>query len=1722
MSDISKLKQRRSGHKGAITVQLRDLENILESAERSELKALVETVKGQLSRIDKLNSDIYDQLTGDELAAELETEVKYEHKINISLAKVQLAQEQDRQERKDATYKLPKLALPYFSGDYTQWTGFYDVFESVIVKNKELTPVQKLSYLKGQLKGEAAELIKGFKIENNSYEAAIDLLQKTYGQEEKVKTAFIQRLLELVPPEHEVENLKSFYASFESTVRTLHNLKVTADEIVTVILLAKVPSPLKEILKRELKENPIDLQEFTHAYQMEVFSMDQGGRVEGAARSTASFTTPVSQQKNKASKSSKGCRLCSGDHFWFKCMKYKTNGQRIKRAQNLKLCTCCMQNHGGGKCTNENVRDCKHCGGRHYHLLCPREVEKSTTATCQVATVGKKVTILPTIELPVSSTKGGSRKLRVLVDQCSQRTFITRSTLDLVKYESCEQETLGLQGFTGTNAPKLYDVVKVFYTYHGATKSLTAVVVEDLPTHSVKGIVSPQLKNLRKKGIKLADSKLQGNGEIQMLIGADYYYSIVHPGYKREDDLILIPTIRGYMLSGTCQHKDGDTNVDVVTILKLAVQPLDKYVEPVSSNVPEPGELEGLWNLDNIGIVSRDLDYKSKQVLENFDKSITYDQVNHQYVVGLPWNDRKTLLKPNYGVALGRLRGLQRKFATDPTYMKVYQEVILDQERRGFIERIQENESNDQPVHYLSHHGVHKDSATTPVRVVFDCSARASNGISLNDCLESGPSLVPDLVKVLLRFRLQKYAFVSDIEKAFLMVQLQPEDRDAVRFLWPDHPEDINSPCRAYRFRVVLFGATCSQFLLNATILHHLDKMDLSEQVQATIKGGLYIDNLHGTSNSHQDLMDKYRIDKDLFQRANLYLREWYTNSTPLRRCVESEGLASKEVESVKVLGMRWNLASDQLTFSVGVIDRVTTKRQCLSLTAHLFDPLGILLPVTIRGRIGLQNLWRSKVGWDDTLSESDQLSWDALLQDYKDCSLFQLDRIATCKREVELHCFSDASQVAYGTVMYVVSDGQSRLLMAKAKVAPIKQITVPKLELTAVLLSARLLDFVKQAYRHCLTITGLYLWCDSQIALHWIHNDKPKHLYVTHRVDEIKDLASDALIRYVSTQDNPADALTRGLTASQLQQSTLWWEGPQWLTTKDKWPEELIYGEQVESPSATLVIQDTTQQIVEWTRYGTYQKAINVVAWVNRFISNLKLARQDQIRERSPVLSVKEIRFAELSVVQLVQKEGFPEQWKALHSSGRGGRDNLVRQLGLILDGDIIRCQGRLQCSELKDLAKTPILLPNKHHVTTLLIRYYHKLSSHYGVGHVLAYMRQTWWIPKMRQAIKRVQYQCVICKRLQGKPYVTPDNPPLPKMRVTAAEPFTNVGVDYTGAINVKSSGNDTKCYIVLFTCTTTRAIHLEVVSNLSSDSFIHAFRRFASRRGYPQVIWSDNATTFVGAASYLSQLQSDPKVHDLLREKGCEWKFIPARAPWFGAIWERLIGVLKAGLKKVLARALVSIEELLTVVTELEATINDRPLTYASGDKDDLEPITPSMLLYGRRLVTYPHLIDDDVESDPDYTERAGEMRVRLDYVTKIFNHLWKRWSSEYLTFLRQKVNNNTKSSWPKEGDVVLVHDGGPRLFWKMARVLEPIEGPDGVVRVVKINLAGHITTRPVVNLYPLEESAAQSAPRESGPSVSQEDISVSRPIQRPLRQAAARSTRGWRACIQDGSL
>ena len=386
------------------------------------------------------------------------------------------------------------------------------------------------------------------------------------------------------------------------------------------------------------------------------------------------------------------------------------------------------------------------------------------------------------------------------------------------------------------------------------------------------------------------------------------------------------------------------------------------------------------------------------------------------------------------------------------------------------------------------------------------------------------------------------------------------------------------------------------------------------------------------------------------------------------------------------------------------------------------------------------------------------------------------------------------------------------------------------------------------------------------------------------------------------------------------------------------------------------------------------------------------------------------------------------------------------------------------------------------------------------------LTAVRQVYWIPTGRQYIKVLLCRCVTCKKHSGKPYKAPDIAPLPKVRLQDTPPFTVTGIDFTGAMYIRQDNTETKAYICLFTCATMRAVHLEVVTDLSMETFLLTFRRFSSRKSLPQVIMSDNASTYLSAAEELRELLNSVELEAAMELCGVVWKFITKKAPWHGGYWERLIGLTKTALKRVLGRAHINLVTLQTLVVEIETILNNRPLTYISDDPKDMEPLTPSHLLYGCQIASLPYNVSPDELTDPDYGGYS-QLKKRAKTQALLLEHFSSRWRHEYLTSLREFHNSSGDNR--QVGDVVLVHDKGPRINWRLAVIKDLIMGGDNLVRTAVIHTSTGETNRPITKLYPLEVRADMSStdPPDNG---NETPVVSSGNDRRPQRELARKAT------------
>ena len=348
---------------------------------------------------------------------------------------------------------------------------------------------------------------------------------------------------------------------------------------------------------------------------------------------------------------------------------------------------------------------------------------------------------------------------------------------------------------------------------------------------------------------------------------------------------------------------------------------------------------------------------------------------------------------------------------------------------------------------------------------------------------------------------------------------------------------------------------------------------------------------------------------------------------------------------------------------------------------------------------------------------------------------------------------------------------------------------------------------------------------------------------------------------------------------------------------------------------------------------------------------------------------------------------------------------ENLKKQLGLYTDDNgLLRCKGRLQNATIPFNAKYPILLPTDHCLTARIIDDCHKRVFHNGSRETLAELRSRFWIVKGRQAVRKVISRCMTCKRIEGQHYTIPPTAPLPQFHVEESPAFTNTGIDFAGPLFVKrgtkQKGDMEKVYIALYTCGSSRAVHLDVVPDLSAETFVRSFKRFICRRGIPKLVVSDNAKTFKTAARFLSSIFEIPEVQGFLLNHKVKWKFNLERAPWWGGFFEHMVQFVKRCLKKILKNAKLTYKELLTVVVEIECVLNFRPLTYVSSE-DRVEPLTPSHLLTGRRLLSIP---DESIVTE----EESSEVEIltrRQPYATSLLSHFWSRWKREYVVELRE---------------------------------------------------------------------------------------------------------------------
>ncbi|XP_055615006.1 uncharacterized protein LOC129761312 [Toxorhynchites rutilus septentrionalis] len=807
---------------------------------------------------------------------------------------------------------------------------------------------------------------------------------------------------------------------------------------------------------------------------------------------------------------------------------------------------------------------------------------------------------------------------------------------------------------------------------------------------------------------------------------------------------------------------------------------------------------------------------RAQEMLEKTTK-----RIGRHYETGLQWMEEEIELPDSYGMALQRHQCLQRRMDRNPALRENISRQIKEYVEKGYAHRATPAElesANPRKAWFLPLGAVTNPNKPGKVRLIWDAAAKAS-GVSLNSVLLKGPDQLTLLPAILFRFRLYYIAVSADIEQMFHQLGIIQDDKNSLRFLWSD---TADGPVKIYLMDVATFGATSSpasaQYVKNVNAQEHIKQYPRA--VEGILKSHYvddYLDSF-GTETQAVKVSAEVRL---IHHNGGFHLRNWRSNServlTELGEpaVIDSKNLNLDCGEQVdRVLGMLWTSSSDELSFSTRMSDEVTnllhndtrpTKRQVLRCVMSLFDPLGLLAPFIIHGKVLIQELWRAGTQWDETVSDEVFENWNRWTRMIEFISTLRIPRCYFPRatedtyKDVQLHVFVDASEIAYSCAAYVrTTVGDCVLVSGKSKVAPLKPISIPRLELQACVLGARLLKFVQD--NHPVVFSKRFLWTDSSTARSWIRSDPRRYKpFVAHRVGEILEITDVSEWRWVPSKLNPADEATKWGRGPYFHPDSQWFNRPDLLRLpEEKWPQMTGTVEvTTEDARPSVLFHFAMEPVLDFERFTTWKRMLRTTAYVLRFFFNISKPEQ----KRCGSLTQAELLDAERTIMKLVQRESYPDETAVLEQrdSQQNGHDRnskLYQLMPAVDENGLLRQQSRVAVAKNMEYdARFPIILPPKHRAVRLLVEDYHRRYRHANNETIVNELRQRFTISSLRQLIRSVAYECQLCKIRKA----LPSNPPmaaLPPARLAMhCRPFTYVGLDYFGPFLTKVGRSNVK---------------------------------------------------------------------------------------------------------------------------------------------------------------------------------------------------------------------------------------------------------------------------------------------------------------------------------------
>ena len=1679
---------------------------------------------------------------------------------------LQLLEQGQRQQRGLLeSVSLPHATLSTYQGDPLKYHEFWRSFENS-VDQTSVDDAVKLTRLLHYCAGDVKKLLQPCMImkPTEGYHKAKILLKEKYGNPVMIAHAWLRKVTEgkniAAQDKHGLAEMADEIQICVQTLEAVGQASELTSQHVLLKIVERLPYHLRtgwlKVVGRARKEGRLPaitdlvafLQQIADEENDPVFGRltirEQGSKMSAFKKSGKTsrgvFTTSTDAEGSKT----RSCVQCGGEHSLFGCSEFKQLKieDRLKLAQKERLCyNCLKKGHMTRDCNLNRTCSVSGCNRKHtkfLHLIkqpsqtdstesrrdigesssdarnSPTSSETEATThhsssshvaeeSCSAIGAGSKV-VLPIV--PVRVRARGKEEYfdtYALLDTGSTSTFCTLELTRKIGAEGTEQSlsmsTLDKSRIVTTCKAVNLEVESLSTQYR---VSLHHVLAKE--KINVSSALAADRSDIRQFA-HLADLNLPAARpqDVMLLIGQDVPEVLVPKDvkYGEPGQPYAVRTALGWTVNGPVgnRHRDHDISSSFI-----------------SSDANLELQVERFWSLESESLAeqSKCMSVNDKRALRVWEDSI--QKKGDHYQLSIPFKERPQELADNIYVAEKRLQSLGRRLRRDEDLHRRYTKAMSGLVEDGYAERVEErNAGSGKPVWYLPHHPVENPNKPGKTRIVFDC-ASTYQGRSLNDAVLQGPDLTNTLLGVLLRFRQEPIAIMGDIQAMFHQVQVPPDERDMLRFLW--WPEgDIERQPMVYRMCVHLFGGTWCPSVCSFVLRHTAEDQaeEFSPDAVNVVKRNFYVDDCLVSVKEEDRAVQLVDELKRMLKGGGFNLTKWLSNSPKVMESVPAHDRA-KEVEGLdlsydtlpieRALGVKWNIELDTMTYGITPKHKPCTRRGVLSEVSSVYDPYGFASPYVLNAKIILQELTAMKLDWDEPLPEKQRESW---LNWKRDLLLMEDFNISRCLKphdfgevtEYQLHHFSDASERAYGVASYLrVTNREGKvycsLVMARTRLTPLKRVTIPRLELMAATLAVRLDGMLRRELDF--TLSDSVFWSDSTIVLQYIKNvERRFHTFVGNRIAVIHEGSDPKQWHYVNTRQNPADDVSRGMTAEALTTSERWVSGPSFLwCEKESRPASQVLNDvsldgdpEVKSKDKagvymTTLSEETALMNKLLEHYSSWHRLKKAVCWLRRYLKWLRCKCTQGPEGISAELLhgslvVEEMKDAEEKILQYVQAVSFPHEMSTLQAEQNDSAHQvqsckLVKKTSPIYKLDprmingLLRVGGRLDKAMLQEEAKHPIILRNDSHVAKLILSEIHEASGHSGRNHMLSCLNQKYWIPAAGSVIRRILTRCVVCRRQRGK-VLEQKMADLPVDRLTPDEPpFSRVGVDYFGPLEVKRGRSVVKRYGVLFTCLTVRAVHLEMADSLDTSSCINAIRRFIARRGNVREIRSDNGTNLVGAERELrTEIQSwnQAQIHDTLLQKNIKWTFNPPAASHHGGVWERQIRTVRKLLCSLVKQQTLNDDSLHTLFCEIESIMNSRPITEVSSDVNDVEALTPNHLL----LLNAKSPLPPTTTSEADNYARRRWRQVQL-----LADTFWSRWVKEYLPRLQERQKWATSRRNIQVGDLVLVVDEhAPRNCWQIGRVLRTMPDREGNVRQCEVKTQTSTLRRPIAKLCLLLE-------------------------------------------------